>query len=236
MLAKGGANVHLGMLYFDADDDVDVFSHEVSHLLGFVDEYPIAKNHNKCQRAQQRAFSHNIVVLNDYYHGEPQVIREKILADVPWASLIKGSTPILQAVDNISSSPSLSKARPSKKTEGKDNWRLGTPIEYKEQVGLHISESCDNTIFTSDIPSRYSAYKPLHRRTQLRYYASDFPKEYLSVLAERPLEFIMPSFHYNIALALFQQDNIEEGKRLLHQALLWEDDPRRRALVLNGQF
>jgi len=40
MVEKGGANVHLGMMYLDSDDSIDVFSHEISHLLGFVDEYP----------------------------------------------------------------------------------------------------------------------------------------------------------------------------------------------------
>jgi len=227
MLAKGGANVHFGMLYFDIEDDVNVFSHEVSHLLGFVDEYPLVKTHNKCQIAQQSAFSHNIVVLNDYYQGEQKALRKKILKNIPWASQIKNNTPILQPVDNNFNKTSFTTSR---------QWRIGTPVEYKEQVGLHVSESCDNTALTNNSPLGYSAYKPVSRRTKLRYYASHFPEEYLSILAERPIDFLMPSFHYNIALALFQQDRIKEAKLLLIQAASWEKDTRRKSLVLSGRF
>jgi hypothetical protein len=213
MLAKGGANVHLGMLYFDVDDDVNVFSHEISHLFGFVDEYPLVQSHIKCQSAQQTAFSHNIVVLNDYYQGEQEVLRMQILKNVPWASQIKDSTPILQPVG-----ASLIKNNVTAQRQ----WRLGTPVAYREKIGLHNAESCDNVVLSTEKVNRYSAYKPVSRRTQLRYYASDFPKEYLSMLEERPQGFLMPSFHYNIALALFQQGNINKAKRLLIQSQRWE--------------
>ncbi len=226
MLAEGGANVHQGILYFDAKDDVNVFSHEVSHLLGFVDEYPLIKTHNKCQSAQQREFSHNIVVLNDYYHGAQQVIRKKVLKNIPWASHIKPTTPILQLLDNSSSTAGIT--TPPK-------WRLGTPVEYKDLVGLHMAESCENTALAGEVTS-YSAYKPVSRRTQLRYYASHFPSEYLLMLAERPLAFLMPSFHYNIALALFQKGKVKEARLLLIQAHLWEKDPQRKAAILKGNI
>lgn len=237
MLAKGGANVHLGMLYLDVEDDINVFSHEISHLLGFVDEYPLVKSHNKCQGSQQNYFAHNMVVLNNFYRGEQQALREKILSSVPWANQIKKSTPILQLVDNNLSKHSSSKVNVNQvKLAKKHLWRLGTPLKYKKQVGLHISESCVNAITPSYLSTSYSAYKPVSQRTQLRYYASDFPKEYLSMLAEKPSAFLMPSFHYNIALALFQQGKVEEAKLLLIQAALWEDDLVRKAVILQGRF
>lgn len=57
-------------------------------------------------------------------------------------------------------------------------WRLGTPLEYKEQIGIHISESCQKYNPENSVSFSYSAFKPLSRRTQLRYFADDFPKEY----------------------------------------------------------
>jgi hypothetical protein len=216
MLAKGGANVHHGILYFDVEDDPNVFSHEVSHLLGFVDEYPLVKTHNKCQRVQENTFSHNIVVLNDHHQGEQKIVREKILKQLPWAKQIKETTPILQPIYVTVN---------ANNHDIKRIWRLGTPIEYKEQTGLYMSESCDNTVFDSHVSISYSAYKPVSKRTQLRYYANEFPQEYLTMLADKPQAFLMPSFHYNIALALYQQGMIKEAKHFFTQAQLWQEAP-----------
>jgi len=227
MFDKGGANVHLGMMYFDSEDDVNVFSHEVSHLLGFVDEYPLVKTHYKCQGPQQSVFAHNIVVLAEFYQGEQQILRNRILKNVPWAKQIKVSTPILQRVD-IKSNKLLSTK------QGK--WRLGTPISHLNDVGLHISESCNNTRSFNETPLSYSAYKPVTRHTQLRYYSNDFPKEYLLMLSEKPFSFLMPSFHYNIALALLQQGKVEEARSMFTQATLWEETPIRKLLISNGNF
>lgn len=237
MLDKGGANVHLGILYFDIEDDVNVFSHEISHLLGFVDEYPLIQNHNACNAPQQQAFSHNTVVLNNLYQGEQQKLREEILASVPWANKIKADTPILQSIVESSNKQKLKENKQDK--QGK--WRLGTPIKYKDQVGLHISESCHNTIAPRDSSSivsvpAYSAYKPVSRRTQLRYFSDEFPIEYIALLTDKPKMFLMPSFHYNIALALFQQGKIEESKLWLIQAASWESEPLKKALILKGGF
>jgi hypothetical protein len=75
MLPKGGANVHFGMLYFDAKDSIDVIEHEISHLLGFVDEYPLGKGHSKCRTSQQQISAQNIAVLQNGYQGERSAIR-----------------------------------------------------------------------------------------------------------------------------------------------------------------
>jgi len=56
----------------------------------------------------------------------------------------------------------------------------------------------------------------------------------------------MPSFHYNIALAYFQQSsfqqsnsqqgNIEQANYWLEQAAKWEQDDNRRKKVRQGKF
>jgi tetratricopeptide (TPR) repeat protein len=239
MLSDGGANVHLGILYFDEEDSADVFSHEVSHLLGFVDEYPLIKGHDKCKGIQSSPFSHNIAVLKEYYQGDKQTLRAMILKNVSWANSISANTPIFQSINN---KPSMQK-----------KWRLGTPIEYKDQIGIHISESCQNASSennvsqstrltkkitsnqsTSNSESSYSAFKPLSRRTQLRYFANDFPREYLTLIKENPSAHLMPSFHYNIALAFYQQGDVVDAKYWLKKAAEWEDDPSRKEKILTG--
>ncbi|WP_057831742.1 hypothetical protein [Colwellia sp. TT2012] len=227
MLNEGGANVHLGILYFDVEDNTDVFSHEISHLLGFVDEYPLSKNHDKCQGVQHKPFAHNIAVLANYYQGVRKQVRARVLAEVAWASNIKASTPILQAVNN-----NLSEQK---------KWRLGTPIAFKEQVGLHLAESCQQLSTGKDLSARpiapsYSAFKPLNRRTQLRYFANEFPSEYLSILNTKPSAYLMPSFHYNIALALYQQGDIVGARYWLAQAAAWESEALRKTRILSGSF
>ncbi|WP_246047022.1 tetratricopeptide repeat protein [Colwellia ponticola] len=232
MLKEGGANVHLGILYFDSEDDVDVFSHEVSHLLGFVDEYPLTKEHDKCQGIQAIPFSHNIAVLKKHYQGDKTQLRAQILKSMPWANSIKATTPILQLVDGSSAK--------------QQKWRLGTPSTYQESVGVYISESCHHATGQFMSPKSkdvagvesisYSAFKPLNRRTQLRYFSADFPNEYLELIEAKPTAYLMPSFHYNIALALYQQGKAIDAKYWLDKAAQWESDPVKKAMVLNGGF
>jgi len=227
MLKQGGANVHMGILYFDTKDNVDVFSHEISHLLGFVDEYPLIKAHEKCRGVQSKTFSHNIAVLKKFYQGTRKSVRFGILKNIPWAASIKSSTPILQEA-----------------VIGENNemyWRLGTPIEFKDKVGVHIAESCqkateDNNVASVQGGSGLSAFKPLSRRTQLRYFSSDFPVEYLTLLQMKPKAYLMPSFHYNIAFALFQQGQTIDAKYWLEQAAKWEEDPLKKLIILSGEF
>jgi len=227
MLNTGGANVHQGMMYFDRQDDVNVFSHEISHLLGFVDEYPLVKTHDKCQGPQQSAFSHNIVVLKEFYQGEPKVLRAEILKHVPWAENIKRSTPVLQRVLVKTKKVTLPK---------QGTWRLGTPSGFKEEVGLHISESCQNSTALINSQVSFSAFKPVSQQTHLRYYSNKFPQEYLDLLEKKPLSFLMPSFHYNIALSLLQEGKTEEAREFFRQAARWDDNPKRKRVVSNGGF
>jgi hypothetical protein len=215
MVEKGGANVHLGMMYLDSHDSIDVFSHEISHLLGFVDEYPLAKSHERCLQPQPEPFSHNIAVLNNTYYGDRTILREQILKAIPWAQYISNKTPILQKILG------------QEKT-----WRLGTPENNNDHFGLFIAESCDNSSVASKLD--ISAYKPIAKRTQLRYFAKDFPQEYVTLLSDQSKQFLMPSFHYNMALALYQHGIIEEAKYWLEQATLWEKNSIRRKRIRQG--
>ena len=224
MLKSGGANVHLGILYFDIEDNQSVFSHEVSHLLGFVDEYPLVKNHDKCQAPQQRVFSHNIAVLNKLYYGERQAIRAQVLADISWSSHIKDSTPILQRLQNNSSNTM--------------SWKLGTPNKFKDNIGVYLTETCQYSSKLQGATNtiKFSAFKPVNKRTRLRNLSSPFPEQYISLLNTKPSAYLMPSFHYNIALALYQQGEVTQSIDWLERAAQWEDLAIRKELIGKGGF
>jgi hypothetical protein len=219
MLPKGGANVHLGVLYFDTQDSVDVVAHEISHLLGFIDEYPLIPEHVKCQASQFEPFSQNISILKKRYQGERNAVRNRVLKQLAWAKQIKQSTPILQPVLSLNDMT---------------YWQLGTPEEFKDQVGLFNAKTCDNS--ASQDKNSFAAFKPVFHRTKLQYFALNFPQLYSVLLQVNPKQYLMPSFHYNFALAYFQQDNIEQANYWLEQAANWESDLKRRKKIRQGGF
>jgi len=224
MLPKGGANVHLGILYFDAQDGVDVVAHEISHLLGFIDEYPLVADHIKCRSSQNKRFAQNISVLKKRYQGERGVIRTKVLKQIAWAKHIKKATPILQPVTSQSN---------------EQYWQLGTPNKYKDEVGLFDAQTCDNSVHQKK--SGFSAFKPLLQRTKLQYFALGFPELYSTLIKDNSMQYLMPSFHYNIALAYFQQApfqqiNIEKANYWLGKAASWEREANRRKRIRLGEF
>ena len=217
MVEQGGANVHLGIMYFDSQDTVDVFSHEISHLLGFVDEYPLVNSHQKCQKIQSEPFAHNIVVLKAIYHGERTHIRQRLMHVIPWAEYIDDDTLILQQIIG----------KP-------DTWSLGTPEHMAGRIGLFITESCDNSLAANNL--NFNAYKPIAQQTQLRYFTESFPAIYLKFLSDQPLNFLMPSFHYNLAFASYQVDALSQAKHWLQQATLWEKSAVRKEKISQGNF
>ena len=221
---RGGANVHLGILYFDRQDSIDILSHEILHLLGFIDEYALPKNHIVCQKGQTKMFSHNIVVINNFYTGSRNEVRTKVLEQIPWAKNIKPSTPILSRVSKTSQVSN--KIKVNIKSLGR--WQLGTPKLYEEEIGLFNAESCEG--------DRFRSFKPLSKRTQLLYYETLFPKEYFAFLAQRTDQFLMPSFHYNLAMALIRQGNIKNGKTWLMQSANNEVTKHRKLKILQGKF
>jgi hypothetical protein len=188
VVEQGGANVDNGIMYLDQQDNVNVLVHELSHFIGFVDEYPLPKQHQKCQQNQLMPFAHNLVVLPEYYQGERAELREKILSQVPWRSLVKDSVPILSKVQQ--------------------GWKLVTPIEYQGEVGVFAAASCNNQ-------SKIQAYKPLAQRTKLQYFELLFPKTYIDILNIAPSLFLMPSYHFNMSRALVEQGDYGMAREVL---------------------
>lgn len=184
LLKQGGANVHKGILYLDRHDTVDVLLHELTHFLGFIDEYELPVNHNACSQIQSQTWAHNIAVLPELYQGEKEAIRESILNQLPWGNAIHPDTPILGYSDK--------------------GWVLGTPEKYSDSVGVFLSDTCNK--------SSHQAYKPLGFATTLTYNEIDFPKVYADLLKEKPNDYRMPSYHFNVAQALWLKGKEQEAK------------------------
>ena len=174
LVDEGGANVNSGILYIDSHDTKEVLFHELTHLLGFIDEYPLPKNHFRCAAVQKSMFSHNIAILPRLYQGSRKVARQKILSQLPWAKYISSQTRLV-----------------SKTTEG---WVLGTLDEAIDTVGAFIAESCNEKNFV--------AIRALKQRTSLRYFEEKFPALYLQMLVDNPNKFLMPHFTHNILKAI----------------------------------
>jgi tetratricopeptide (TPR) repeat protein len=212
---QGGANVHLGIMYFDRTDNIDVFTHELTHLLGFIDEYPISEKHTTCQKIQQQPFSHNISILANNAIGLRQDVRKKTLAKLAWGHEVKPTTPIL--------------------TQGtRNNWILGTPDSYKQEVGLFKAQTCYHSAEANE--NDFSAYKALAKSTHLEYYIEKMPKQYIAQLSHQSNDFLMPSFHYNIALALYKKGDVSKAKYWLNKSSLWEHSHIRKRKILKGEL
>jgi hypothetical protein len=177
LVEKGGANVNSGILYLDSNDTEKVFLHELAHLLGFVDEYPLPKNHFRCLGKQESMFSHNIAVLPRFYQGSQQFVRQTILSQLPWAKYIDSTTPLIR-----------------KTSEG---WVIGTTGGTRDTVGGFVAESCDGPNFVS--------VKPLNQRTAMRYFEEPIPMLYLQLLADNYRRFLMPSYIKNVEFAAEQK-------------------------------
>lgn len=174
LVDEGGANVNSGILYIDSHDTKEVFFHELTHLLGFIDEYPLPKNHFRCSAVQKSMFSHNIAILPRLYQGSRKAVRQKVLKQLPWAKFISSQTRLV-----------------NKTTEG---WMLGTLDESIDTVGAFIAESCNEKNFV--------AIRALKQRTSLRYFEEKFPALYLQMLVDNPNKFLMPHFSHNVLKAI----------------------------------
>lgn len=192
IVEQGGANVDNGIMYIDQQDNVEVLAHELSHLIGFIDEYPLPSQHQKCQQNQQIPFSYNVVTLTESYFGERAEIRKQLLAKLPWASLIKDSTPILTKQDQ--------------------GWKLTTPVEYLNEIGIFLARSCDKN-------ANIQSYKPNYHRTQLEYFELDFPQSYIDIMALAPNQYLMPSYHFNVSRDLAQQGEYKQAREILRATL-----------------
>ena len=174
LVDEGGANVNSGILYIDRNDTEEVLFHELTHLLGFIDEYPLSKNHFRCLAVQKSMFSHNVAILPRIYHGSREVVRQKILSQLPWAKYISSQTQLVN--------------------ETPKGWMLGTVDKELDKVGAYIAESCNE--------KKFVAIKPLNQRTALRYFEENFPILYQQMLADNPTKFLMPHHIENVDMAL----------------------------------
>jgi tetratricopeptide (TPR) repeat protein len=213
LLPEGGANVNLGIMYLDRHDNLDVFSHELAHLLGFIDEYPLPKSHQRCDDNQDEQFAYNISVLMPQYQGTQKELRKSILKQLSWAKFILPTTPILTR-------PVLA--------SGAKSWQLGTPEKYSAQVGVFPAKTCFN--------QKTTAFKALKRVTQLEYFSAPFPDVYLHMFQKSAKDFLMPSYHYNVAQSYFKQGNYQLAKRWLQKSAKLEQDPVRIKKILTGSF
>jgi hypothetical protein len=177
LVEKGGANVNSGILYLDSNDTEKVFLHELAHLLGFVDEYPLPKNHFRCIGVQESMFSHNIAVLPRFYQGTQEFVRQKILEQLPWAKYIDSSTPLVRKTPK--------------------GWMIGTTGGTRDTVGGFVAESCNGPDFV--------AIKPLNQRTAMRYFEERIPTLYLQLLSDNHRQFLMPSYIENVDVAAKQK-------------------------------
>ncbi|QOL24326.1 hypothetical protein LP316_07985 [Thalassotalea sp. LPB0316] len=117
LLPEGGANVHGGILYLDREDSAEVIAHELGHLAGFIDEYPLRENHLACQQANQ-VIGRNVVTLS----LDNNSTREQLLQLLPWRAQIKETTPLFTVFDG--------------------ERKVGTPISHQAEVGIFLSETC----------------------------------------------------------------------------------------------
>lgn len=174
MVPEGGAVVDNGILFLDSSDDERVFMHELLHLAGFIDEYPLPKAHSKCLAAQEHPFSLNIATFEDaFYEEKPE--RKTILKQVPWASHIAASTPIVRLT--------------------KRGWQLGTPKSHQDKVGLFVSETC---LGKRNKDIQVNAFKPLHKANKLQFFEYPVPDLYWQLLKEKRYQYSMVPFHATI--------------------------------------
>ncbi|MDO6427357.1 hypothetical protein Q4489_10050 [Thalassotalea sp. 1_MG-2023] len=178
MHPEGGANVDHGIIYIDRHDTIDVLVHELMHSFGFIDEYPLPLNHQRCSTAQAKPFAHNVVVLkNEVLHGDRKVLRAKVLEQLPWRDHILPTTPVLTATEN--------------------GWQLGTSDSSNNLVGLYRSRTCQGNRTSNNIAIKLQAFKPIPSKTKLEYFELKVPTLYWQLLKQQPKRFMMPDHRVN---------------------------------------
>lgn len=197
LLPNGGANVHKGIMYLDNNDTIDVFTHELSHFLGFVDEYPLVKGHSFCQ-VESVIKAPNIVVLPRYWFGEKEKIRNQVLTQLPWRSLIKKHTQILKKV--IVSELPLKQQRVlpkyMKELKNGDNylWVLGTFDRENDSVGVYQALTCEKNKYENHDNIPLQSFKSLYKSTSLEYFELPMPALYLKTIEKSRTVFSMKRF------------------------------------------
>lgn len=223
---QGGANVHYGTLYLDKNDSSDVLTHELSHLIGFVDEYPLREGHKACsipKNALSKPIANNVSLFDVDFLSENSAkienanidkttleLRERVLEAIPWRELIKPTTPIFHFKQQ--------------------KLALGTPKSHENEIGLYTTRTCDQ--------SKAYAFKPITQQTLLEHNEMSFPLVYEQLLKLKADQnsYRMPSFHYNIALAKFKKGDEEAARHWLNLAAEIETNISRKETIKKGAF
>jgi len=218
MLPQGGANVHYGILYLDSFDSFEVFTHELSHFLGFVDEYAMPNRHQVCQ-IPVGGKGHNIVLLprkiaksteDSFGSIAHQVVRDSLLALTPWGRLVNDEQQILKDHGDywqVGFAPVINKSSP-----------LTRHFTSGERLGLFLAETCSQ--------GEYAAFKPLNIATSLRHTDVAFPEEYRDILALSPKQFLMPMYYFNIAASQYRTNQDKLGDYWLTEAKKQQSGPK----------
>ncbi|WP_147302689.1 hypothetical protein [Thalassotalea euphylliae] len=186
MLPKGGANVHMGILYLDRADDFTVFSHELTHLLGFIDEYTLSATHPVCQRPSNE-LGWNIATLPSTALQDGYLSRA-VAKQMPWYSEVS------QYIENVD-----------------ERIPLNRPLS-PNGFGFFQADTCTSS-------EKNSAIKPLQQATLLRNHDFAIPEQYLTLLAKDVHKYKMPSYHYNIGVALYREKQGSDALKWLNQAV-----------------
>ncbi|WOH37927.1 hypothetical protein RI844_01445 [Thalassotalea fonticola] len=183
---KGVANVNNGVVYIDQLDSQLVLEHELLHLIGFIDEYPLNKLNTACE--QQGALAKNVINIKKSIYSSERDARAKVMPLLPWKDLIKAGTPISY--------------------ETPQGFRLGTPENFSNDVGLFVANTCKNYQVASEVNE---TFKPVNKVTQLQYFEEHLPLDYESITKQVGDQFDMPSYHYNIGKKYQHQGDFEQA-------------------------
>ncbi|KGJ96702.1 hypothetical protein [Thalassotalea sp. ND16A] len=211
---KGVANVDHGFVFIDNQDSSEVLAHELLHLLGFIDEYPLNPYNSVCQ--QQGMLAHNIVNLAKRIYVSDQQARAAVLPILPWRESIKSTTPVTHKINS--------------------GYSLGTGAEFANEVGLFHSNTCDSYVEMRGEKDALHAFKATAAVTQLQYFEEPLPTLYkgLAAVQHNPLK--MPSYHYNIGKKYKQKGDSKLANYWLVKSAARETNFERQQLIILGEF
>lgn len=230
LLPQGGANTQWGVTYLDRDDSVDVLQHEILHLLGFVDEYPLAKGHSFCQNTEQ--VSVNVVRLAKFYQNDDANTKQQILAQLPWRNQLgEKAVSLVKTTEGFVLQYSTTDAndiRPS------DNQKQRTPAT----LGLYPVATCEHNEPLSHERGKQQTMtvKAIAEPTVMAQNQALLPSAYLQLLAQHQARLKQPSFHYAVAFQLFIKQQPKLAEQWLTLAASYESIKERQTAIAKGDF
>ncbi|WP_371378621.1 hypothetical protein [Thalassotalea aquiviva] len=204
----GGANVNHGILYMDSRDDIKVLEHELLHLLGFIDEYPLPEGHRDCEPDNAPLVRQNVYITHPLTFLTEQEARAKLKHVLPWFDFIKASTPITHKTDQ--------------------GYQLGTPMGFANEVGVFATDSCDL--------SSSQAFKAVASTTQMQHFELALEPIYQEMINRGEHNLKMPAYYYNLGLYARQQGHLERANHWFKKAGAVEKIIERQRLISQGEY